>query len=208
MRLMSAHTDDSSHRSRDSIMDSLYRVIVPMQLLPVFEVIDEAIASKRSLPALMLCYSTMDIAASLQRRADEGTRKSFERWIDTYVLPRDDIRCTSTDLYAARCGILHTLTAEADLIKQGFARRVVYGWGNANPTTLDAAAVALGRDQVTVHVESLRDAAAAGVNALLEAAEKDPNLAAQLEKAIQTWFVAMPTDVVDEFLHRRDQKTE
>ena len=105
-------------------MASLYRVIVPTQPAQVFDAIDESIAAKRLLPALILCYAVMDITASLQRKAGEGTRAAFERWINKYVLPREDILCSGTDLYAARCGILHTLTSrKRTLIDQGSAKK-------------------------------------------------------------------------------------
>ena len=98
---------------------------VHKNLLPVFEAIDDCIAKHRTLPALILIYATIDIVASLQRREGEGTRSSFVRWVESYLTPAAELDCSGIDLYAARCGILHTLTAEADLVHKGEAKRVV-----------------------------------------------------------------------------------
>jgi len=92
----------------------------------LFGAINSCEANKFVLPALMLIYSGIDILASLERRKGEGTKASFTRWVDEYLLKAVSLPCTSLELYAARCGILHTLTPESDLSRKGKAREVGY----------------------------------------------------------------------------------
>ena len=37
------------------------------------------------------------------------------------------------DLYAARCGVLHTYTMDSRLSTEGKAKRILYAWGNDWP---------------------------------------------------------------------------
>ena len=85
-------------------MQSFYQ-----NLKTLFLAIETCIQDKRILPALMLIYSGVDILASLEQ--GKSTRSSFIKWVDEYLLKAHSFPCTSLELYAARCGILHTLTA-------------------------------------------------------------------------------------------------
>ena len=77
------------------------------------------------LPALVLIYAGMDIMASLERQPSESVGPSFRAWVDRYALEGRQLPATSMDLYAARCGILHTLTTDPDPARAGKARRIV-----------------------------------------------------------------------------------
>jgi hypothetical protein len=68
--------------------------------------IEYAIERGMYMPALVLLYSAIDAAAWLSCKQDKHTRKEFIEWVDKWVLPLNKLRCTATDLYSARCGIL------------------------------------------------------------------------------------------------------
>jgi len=93
------------------------------------EAVVRCLGARLILPALSLLFVGIDIVASLERQPGEGMKASFTRWVEQYLLPARPLGCTSIELYAARCGILHTFTAESDLSRTGKARKLYYAWG-------------------------------------------------------------------------------
>jgi hypothetical protein len=78
--------------------------------------------------AMILLYSGMDAMAWLNRPAkvDDVRGVDFQEWVDTYFLPSSGFNCSATDLYGARCGLVHSNTGESRLHRQGRARKVFY----------------------------------------------------------------------------------
>src|SRR5579863_3932037 len=76
---------------------------------------------KHFLPGLVLLYSTIDILASLDRpeSKEDVTWKDFVAWLDAFVFPHVSLPCDAIDLYAARCGLIHTYTFESRLSRSG-----------------------------------------------------------------------------------------
>src|ERR1700722_11320118 len=91
----------------------------------VLSAIERCLEGRLHLPALMLMYSTIDTLAwvAADKRVN-NQRARFEDWARRWLLPSSKLKCSPTDLYAARCAILHTLTYEADLTKSGKAKRI------------------------------------------------------------------------------------
>lgn len=90
------------------------------------------------LPALVLIYSGIDIMASLSRPESHNsvTREDFINWTDKYLLPESTLSCKAKDIYAARCGIIHSYTAEANLTRNGLAKMLFYSYGKADSKKL------------------------------------------------------------------------
>src|SRR5438477_12737481 len=76
-------------------------------LTELLDSIEDCLAKRRILPCLMLLYSGIDVIASLE--AGTASRSAFTKWVNRYVLKSTSLSCTASDLYGARCGILHTL---------------------------------------------------------------------------------------------------
>ena len=82
--------------------------------------------------ALVLIYSGIDTLGLLNACAEtnDATRDTFKDWCNKYLVERlsdvDVNPVTATDLYAARCGVLHTSTAISKLSREGNAREVWY----------------------------------------------------------------------------------
>ena len=93
----------------------------------------DCIDRKQVLPGLALMYATIDILASLERPADQEATgsKEFKQWVENYM-PLSVLNVTSDDLWAARCGLLHTFTPSSDKSRAGKARELHYVRGNAN----------------------------------------------------------------------------
>lgn len=76
----------------------------------------------------MLLYAQIDIAASLNRPVSKSqvTREDFKNWVNQYLLPNSNLDCSADDLYAARCGLLHTYMAESKASRAGKAKQTFY----------------------------------------------------------------------------------
>jgi len=59
----------------------------------------------------------------------DATAETFCNWVERYLFPQRRLACSAPELYAARCGVLHTFTADSRMARRGDARRVVYAWG-------------------------------------------------------------------------------
>jgi len=94
--------------------------------------IDACLEKKAFIPALILTYSAIDTTGWLDSKAKFSTRDDFIRWVDEYLLKAKPLKCTAIDLYAARCGVLHTFTSTSQLSFSGKASIIFYAWGKAN----------------------------------------------------------------------------
>ena len=84
--------------------------------------------SKRTLPGFLLLYTSIDILASLTRpeHTEATSGHLFKDWVNAYMLPKSSLPCTADDLWGARCGLLHTLTAESDMSRSKRAKMLSY----------------------------------------------------------------------------------
>ena len=145
------------------------------------------------LPALILTYTGIDTMGWLSDpNPRAAVRQRFERWAERYMEPRKALGCTTTELYAARCGILHTATAESDLTEKGGERKVLYAWGSGATSFLQS--VIDGDptvNAVAVHAGKLVDAFRLGVAQCFEDAEQDAVLKQRLESRGAKMFVTV-----------------
>ncbi len=92
----------------------------------MFAAIEICLKSNIRLPALLLAYTLIDIAGWLN--SDETSVKGrFTDWVDKYMFPKNTLQCSSLELYAARCGLLHNYSATSDLTSAE-VRRIFYAW--------------------------------------------------------------------------------
>lgn len=82
---------------------------------------------------LMLTFSGIDQMAWLTVTADESNGADFKAWVKKYIDPETSLGCTVDDLWAARCGLVHTATAESrhNLKVPAKAKKVFYTTGSA-----------------------------------------------------------------------------
>ena len=106
---------------------------------------------------LTLLYSGMDALAWLT--CDVGQqdveRKDFINWVERYFLPGSNLPCTALDLYAARCGLLHSLTPDASIIRRRQARQIYYAVGPERATILQYAIDNSPEPAVAVQLDAL-----------------------------------------------------
>jgi hypothetical protein len=78
--------------------------------------------------ALVLLYSGIDAMTFVNLPAGQNgvTRKEYIIWAEQYIHFPCIQQVTGLELYAARCGVLHTFTPDSDLSRDNKARRIVY----------------------------------------------------------------------------------
>ena len=135
--------------------------------------IDVALEAQCLVSGVGLIFATIDSLAALSRpeNQESSTRRDFLTWSDRYVRPDASLGCSSVDLYAARCGVLHTYSAESDLARGRKARRLVYEW-KAGPKA--DTSVPLPAGSIIVEVEALRDAVLRATAEFLLDSQTDP----------------------------------
>lgn len=182
-----------THRS---LYQNVYALVRGMELTRSEELI---------LPTLCLLYTGIDIVASLERSTGEGTRASFERWCRRYLLKGQNLPCAAADLYAARCGVLHTASAEADLIRKGEAKPIVYAWGSVSAADLGRAAQRLGGQEITLHVDELVKIFRNAVADYFADLEADPQRETVLSTAASVWFTSGQPETLRKYLDATDE---
>jgi len=100
-------------------------LLLDKKLESLFAAIDVLLASDYWEPVLILIYAGIDAMAWLDRPADVA-RGNFNSWVDSYMMPDRINGISSTDLYSARCGLLHSHTGESDLHASDRARKICY----------------------------------------------------------------------------------
>ncbi|MFQ2584856.1 hypothetical protein ACK30D_17295, partial [Aeromonas caviae] len=109
-----------------------------------------------------------------------------------YLMKCGNLECTSLELYAARCSVVHNLGWESDLSVAGKARSVFYSFGTDNPSLAQEA-----YDQnypgkfVAVRADDLLDAVESSAASLASKAEIDPELRARLNEAAEKQFMSI-----------------
>ena len=149
---------------------------------------ERCIQLRQHLPALVLIYSLVDsLAWAASGDTQSIVRKRFESWVSSWLLPElvpVVPTVSATDLYAARCAVLHTLTGDSDLSKAGHAKCFMYAWGTAKVEALEAVIRETNlTSHVALHYEDLLTALVRATGRFLESANNDSELAARLDLA-------------------------
>jgi hypothetical protein len=136
------------------------------------------------MPMLALLYTTLDaLAWAAHEPAEKSVKQRFVKICDTYLFPNSKITCSSLELYAARCSILHKLSWESDLSLSGQARSVTYSFGASDSTDAQEASKLIPASIGTfvhIHVDDLYAAIAFTWKRIMDASENQPELAERL----------------------------
>jgi hypothetical protein len=154
-------------------------------------------------PALVLLYSAIDVTAQLANDDPQaGVGKRYREWVDRYLLRAKPLPCTAADLYAARCGLVHTLTPDSDMSNNGKARLVCYAWGARDADALQELTVraGMGDRYVCVQIEQLYEAWRLGLGLLLDEMRNDPALAHRVYAKADKFFDATSTPTLDRLI--------
>src|SRR5262245_35434158 len=169
--------------------------------------IETCLEKKLTAPALILLYSGIDTAGWLDSPDRDATRDSFLKWVGNYLLKAKPLACTALELYAARCGLLHTMTPDSRLSFEGKARRICYAWGTASvqhmQRTIDLAGKS--NEYVAVHVNELFEAWRLGLLAFSKELDNDPARRARVHAKAAQFFSDLGMDAVRDALAVMDR---
>lgn len=171
----------------------------------LMEAIEESLEKRRLMPCLVLLYTGIDVVSSLERLCGKTAKEAFTAWADSYLLRIRPLPCTALELYAARCGVLHTFTSDSDLSRKGRVRQIFYAWGNADENELQECAGILQRaDCVALHVRDLIDAFRHGLATYLDELSQDEGRQDVVSKQAGMWLMNMDPQPVRQLidLHR------
>lgn len=137
-------------------------------------------------PALGLLYSGIDVLGYLGSSQMSATRKTFIDWSTQYLAGFLGAKGLSgTDLYSARCGVLHTGQAPSDMVASGKARELWYrfrGESHINLlTNTPQPAVLIDLEELVSEFESAMD------NFVSDLGNK-PTLATQAQAKAEVFF--------------------
>ena len=168
----------------------------------IFSAIDYCLAEQLILPALVLIFTAIDsIAWAASEDDNSGVGNRFQSWVNTWMLQKYPLPCTAIELYAARCGVLHTLTPNADLNKDKNIRRISYAWGTANQKDLEESINRLEfPGLVAVHVNDIYSSLKNGFDDYIESLDKDLPKRERFIQKVSTHFVDIDKSVLTEFL--------
>jgi hypothetical protein len=143
--------------------------------------------------ALTLVYSAVDALAALtrQRHKVRATRKEFLDWVDTYLVPELRLGLTSLDIYAARCGIVHTYGPASDLARAGQAILIVYKWRRGHRPD-DPVLEERSRTAKVIEIETLIESLDRAVDRFESAIDEDSILRARVESNIKDLLCYQP----------------
>jgi len=160
--------------------------------------IDTCLEKELTAPALILLYSGIDTAGWLDSPDRDATRDSFLKWVENYLLKAKPFACTALELYAARCGLLHTMTPDSRLSFEGKARRICYAWGTARMEDLQQGIdlTSSSGKYVPVHVNELLEAWRLGVLRFSNELEADPARRARVYAKAGQFFADLGIDLL------------
>jgi hypothetical protein len=144
----------------------------------------------------VLAYVCLDTMAFLAMPAAQSqqSRTDFMAWVDTYLTahPSQPYQYRGLDVYAARCGLLHAFSAEAELHRKDPAIRV-FTYHSGGKHLVDPA---LDPNGVIIGLASFVNDVARAIEAFLRACEADPTLRARVAARLPTVLHTVPVDPV------------
>jgi hypothetical protein len=156
------------------------------------------LAHEKILPAVCLAFVAVDTMAALSRptEAPRVTRTHFIDWVERYLLPGSGLPCSALEIYAARCGLLHSQSPRSELGERGEARELWYGWGSVTAAEIQAVADRSQRAGrvVGVKLEQLLQAVVEATARFGLALARDPELEELVAARTRTMFSGFTRD--------------
>jgi hypothetical protein len=143
------------------------------------------------LSGVALIFCAIDTLSALTRSVDAKwtDRSVFKQWAEQFLLPGSRISCTADDLYAARCGVLHTQSPESRSVSEGEAKPLVYEWRSGPPAH---ASRSLPDGAIVIAVEGLHEALKEAIVRFLVAADSDPEIKRRVQHHLPSLLCYRP----------------
>lgn len=141
--------------------------------------------------ALVLLYSGIDTMAfiNLPPEKEAVTRMDYVAWVDQYIKFPCAEQVKGIELYAARCGVLHTFTPDSELSRKNKVRRIIYVSAHTPEVSYNPS---VAEDVVLLSVYGFFTAFIDGVQQFLGDLQKDKERETQGLKRIHAMFHEIP----------------
>jgi hypothetical protein len=164
---------------------------------------DLLLQKEKCMPSLILIYSGIDTMAWLNRDKThenlDNNSIDFKNWVNSYLLPDAGLNCNAVDLYAARCSILHSYSAQSSLSRKGQARKIYYVWGSADVLELQKyidMSYESGKT-IAVSIDTLNRAFKISVQRFNAALNKNKSLSKLVSARSDKFLVYTPSEIID-----------
>lgn len=175
----------------------------------LFQAIENCLERKLFLPTLILVYSGID-SASWLACTDENkpVNERFKHWVEEWIIGNNLLQCTSEELYAARCGILHTLTPDSNLSKKKGVKTLTYAWGTAEKNMLEEAINLIEEDdkKTAIHINDIVHAFKASFKFFWDSALTDKEKTNIIIRRAGKYFINMSKEVMESILQSHEIK--
>lgn len=158
--------------------------------------INVCLANKLRLPGLILLYASIDIMAWLNRPVChiDVQRSDFISWVNEFLLPGTALKCKAIDIYSARCGLIHSYTAESRISRKGDAKQIWYAYAPKGAEDLQSLIdkdIKLSAIAVAVQIEQLFDAFSNGIKRFKQYLYHNPDQAKLVYERAHKFFSNM-----------------
>lgn len=145
--------------------------------------------------AVTLMFTSIDAISALTRPVNqpETDSETFRTWVDRFLHPESRLNCTAQDLWAARCGVLHTYSPEAPRAANRGARRIYYQWREGPPAD---AIRSLPEGSIVINIEDLHEAVTDAVIAYMDKGGTDADLEARQNSHLPHLLCYEPHDLL------------
>lgn len=149
-------------------------------------------AAGATMAAVTMAFVCIDTMAFLSMPAGQAsqTRDDFITWVNAYLKghPDQPYQYDGTDVYAARCAVLHAFGAEAQLHRNDRnIRKLGYHDGGLHAFNSDVSP-----NLVIIGVASFLNDVVIAVESFMKACEADADLRCRVEARLPTVFQTMP----------------
>lgn len=176
---------------RDPITRIFFGQIVPA--------IDLLIEKEYLAPCLTLIYSTIDNLAylTIEEARDEVNGNDFKKWCNRYIKFPGKEQINSDDLWGARCGVIHSLSSESRLSRQGSCNQIGYVFALEGKNFPMPVINGSEEKLIIVDIRALWNALKSGMKFFLGEVFKDKNseLAKRVETRLTTLFSHIPLSI-------------
>lgn len=151
------------------------------------DAISELIRRNHYVHSLVILFSSIDTLAWTALPCGNVTRQAFCDWTERYMNPEKRLGCNALELYAARCGLVHSAAAVSNLSRKSSVRELWYVTGR-DMGPLRRRAKDEGRDVAIVNVTDLVAAFGEAAREFSHRIDQDASLSNQVAERIRWWL--------------------
>lgn len=138
--------------------------------------------------SLVLLYAGIDALAWLTvASGSDVSGRDFIKWVNTYLLPDSGLQCSAEDIWAARCGLLHSSVAESRKSREGTAREIWY-LVNGDGQALVHLMANTPLPALTIRIDHLIAAFRKAIDSFTSAIKQQPELSKQVGERARHHF--------------------